>query len=128
MNILFLILAALAALVHIYIFYLETFAWTKPAAQRVFGTTQKFATTTKELAVNQGVYNGALAVVVLVGVVLFIIGKNDIGTSLILAGTGVMALAATYLFATSPDKRSAAVKQIIFPLTTIVVGVLISLL
>ena len=56
------ILVALVALEHIYILYLEMFAWTTPRTQRIFGITPAFAQESKALAANQGLYNGFLAV------------------------------------------------------------------
>lgn len=55
------IMIGLVALIHIYILWLEMFAWTT-RAPRVFKTIPKdlFAPT-KTLAANQGLYNGFLA-------------------------------------------------------------------
>lgn len=55
------ILVAVVALEHLYILYLEMFAWTKPGTLRTFGTTPQFAEESKSLAANQGLYNGFLA-------------------------------------------------------------------
>jgi putative membrane protein len=52
---------ALIALLHLWFLLLEMFLWTKPAGQRAFGLTPEFATQTKTLAANQGLYNGFLA-------------------------------------------------------------------
>lgn len=128
MDIAFLVLASLAALLHVYIFVLETFLWTKPAAQNVFGTTEQFAQATKEMAANQGVYNGALAVLVLIGAGVTITGNTTVGHSLMLAGVSVMTIAAIYLFASSPNKRSAAIKQLVLPLSSLIVYCLLVVL
>ncbi|MBX0327215.1 DUF1304 domain-containing protein [Oscillochloris sp. ZM17-4] len=56
-----LILVGLVAIEHIYILYLEMFAWTTPRVRRIFGTTSAFAEESKALAANQGLYNGFLA-------------------------------------------------------------------
>lgn len=55
------ILIALVAAIHLYIFVLEVFLWTKPAGRRAFGLTPEFAEATKTLGANQGLYNGFLA-------------------------------------------------------------------
>lgn len=55
------ILIALVALIHIYIVWLEMFAWDKPQGMKAFGSTPEFAKATKVLAANQGLYNGFLA-------------------------------------------------------------------
>ena len=40
---------------------LEVFFWDKPLGRRTFGLTPEFATASKALAANQGLYNGFLA-------------------------------------------------------------------
>lgn len=55
------LVAALVALLHVYILVLEMFLWDKPAGLRAFGQTQAAATASKVLAANQGLYNGFLA-------------------------------------------------------------------
>ena len=56
-----LVLAALLALLHVYILVLEMFFWTKPLGRRAFGLKADFAEQSKALAANQGLYNGFLA-------------------------------------------------------------------
>ena len=51
----------LIALLHIYILVLEMFLWTTPRGLRSFDLTPGFASETKVLAANQGLYNGFLA-------------------------------------------------------------------
>jgi putative membrane protein len=55
------VVVALIGLLHVYILVLEMFLWDKPAGRRAFGQTREFATATKVLAANQGLYNGFLA-------------------------------------------------------------------
>jgi putative membrane protein len=55
------ILVALIALEHVYILYMEMFAWTTPRVMKTFGATKDFAEASKTLAANQGLYNGFLA-------------------------------------------------------------------
>lgn len=65
------ILAVLAALIHVFFFYLESIAWTKPSTWKTFGlASQEEAEITKGLALNQGYYNLFLAIGVIVGVAL----------------------------------------------------------
>jgi putative membrane protein len=56
-----LIATALIAVLHVYILVLEMFLWDTPRGRKVFGTTPEFATASKTLAANQGLYNGFLA-------------------------------------------------------------------
>ena len=108
-------LAGIAALVHVFIFYLESVAWTTPRARDTFGLTEQQAEATKEMAFNQGFYNLFLAVVTGVGIGVFAAGRPDVGSALVFAGAGSMVAAATVLFLSSPDKRSAALKQGLMP-------------
>jgi putative membrane protein len=55
------VVIALVGLLHVYILVLEMFLWDQPAGRRAFGQTREFATATKVLAANQGLYNGFLA-------------------------------------------------------------------
>ncbi|GIE33919.1 membrane protein [Actinoplanes italicus] len=55
------VLAAIVALIHVYIAVLEMFLWTKPQGRKAFGFTPEFAEQTKVLGLNQGLYNGFLA-------------------------------------------------------------------
>lgn len=55
------ILILLVALLHAYFLYLEMFLWDRPKGMKTFGTTQEFATSSKALAANQGLYNGFLS-------------------------------------------------------------------
>jgi len=69
MEVLTLIVVALVALEHVYIFVLEMFLWTKPKAMKVFGLTQEEANNTKMVAANLGLYNGFLAAGLLWGLI-----------------------------------------------------------
>lgn len=54
------ILVALVALLHLYFLILEMFLWDQPFGRKTFGLTAEFATQSKALAANQGLYNGFL--------------------------------------------------------------------
>ena len=70
------IFAGLAALLHVYIFVMESLTWTSARTRATFGTTQEEAETTKLLAFNQGFYNLFLAIVTAVGVVAICHGAH----------------------------------------------------
>ena len=55
------VLVGLVALIHCYIVVLEMVLWDKPFGRKVFGNSAEFATASKVLAANQGLYNGFLA-------------------------------------------------------------------
>lgn len=104
-----------AAALHVVIFYLESFAWTSDGALKAFNMTREEAENTQEMAFNQGFYNLLLAIEVFVGVFLMAT-RNPAGKPLITFAVFSMFCAAVLLYITSPDKRSAAIKQAVFPL------------
>lgn len=110
-----LVIASLAALIHVYIFWLESFAWTRPRGLATFGMTAEQANATKELAFNQGFYNLFLAVVTIAGVVTTAVGREDAGVALIIAGCGSMVAAGLVLLISSPAKARAAMVQLVTP-------------
>ncbi len=115
-----LVFAALAALLHVYIFVMESLTWTSPRTRATFGTTQEEAETTKLLAFNQGFYNLFLAVVTAIGIVAMCLGHTAVGAALVFAGVGSMLAASAVLLASSPDKARAAITQGAFPLVAVV--------
>lgn len=110
-----LIVAGLAALLHVYIFVMESLTWTSPRTRATFGLSEQQAVDTKELAFNQGFYNLFLAIVTAVGIGAIALGYKGIGLALCYAGIGSMAAAALVLLLSSPDKARAAITQGIFP-------------
>ncbi len=113
-----LVLAGVAALLHVYIFVLESLRWTQPRTREIFGTTRAEAETTRTLAFNQGFYNLFLAVVTVAGIVLAALGSAA-GPVLLIAGTGSMLAAALVLVASSPARARAAAVQGTAPLLTL---------
>lgn len=116
-----LLFAGLAAVLHVYIFVLESLRWTAPRTRAVFGTTAEEAQTTKELAFNQGFYNLFLAVVTVIGIAIMVGGHRGVGAGLVFAGVGSMLAAALVLLTSSPDKARAAVTQGALPFVAVVV-------
>ncbi|WP_445169966.1 DUF1304 domain-containing protein [Mycolicibacterium sp. Dal123E01] len=119
-----LVFAGLAALLHVYIFTMESLTWTSPRTRKTFGTTAEEAETTKLMALNQGFYNLFLAIISTVGIVAIAQGCTGIGAALVFAGVGSMLAAAVVLLASAPDKARAAVTQGAFPLVAVVLLVL----
>ncbi len=115
-----LVFAALAALLHVYIFVMESLTWTSPRTRATFGTTEAEAETTKLLAFNQGFYNLFLAVITGVGIIAVALGHRGIGAALVFAGVGSMAAAAVVLVASDRAKARAAATQGTFPAIAIV--------
>jgi len=115
-----LVFAALAALLHVYIFVMESLTWTSARTRATFGTTAEEAETTKLLAFNQGFYNLFLAIVSGIGIAAMFTGHRDVGAALVFAGVGSMAAAAVVLLLSARDKARAAVTQGLFPVIAIV--------
>lgn len=119
-------LTGLAAVLHVYIFWMESLAWTKPATRKVFGISAEQAEQTRELAFNQGFYNLFLAIATGVGIVLYALDSDVfddarvVGATLVFTGAGSMVAAGVVLLLSSPDKASAALKQLVIPLLGIV--------
>ncbi len=55
------IAVGIVALIHVYILVLEMFLWESKTGLRTFNISKDFAAATRELAANQGLYNGFLA-------------------------------------------------------------------
>ncbi|QLL09442.1 DUF1304 domain-containing protein [Mycobacterium vicinigordonae] len=115
-----LVFAALAAILHVYIFVMESLIWTSPRTRATFGTTAEEAETTKLLAFNQGFYNLFLAIVTGIGIAATLMGQRSVGSALVFAGVGSMAAAAVVLLVSARDKARAAVTQGLFPMIAIV--------
>ena len=98
------VLAILVALEHLYIMFLETIATSSKSTSRVFGISidQLKSKTISKLLKNQGVYNGLIAVLLLVAVWQ----QNLLWTRLLL---GYVVLVALYGSLTS--KPSIILKQ-----------------
>ncbi len=115
-----LVFAGLAALIHGYIFVLESVRWTNPRTWRIFGiASQADADTLKPMAYNQGFYNLFLAIGIVVGMLLLPPGRPA-GLALIFMGTASMVLAALVLISTGRSNARPAAIQGLLPLLAIV--------
>jgi putative membrane protein len=117
------VLAGLAALVHVYIFVLESLRWEDPRTRAIFGTSADLATATRPLAYNQGFYNLFLAIGAAVGIAL---AGADRGASVALVAftTGSMVAAALVLVTSDRSKARAALVQGALPaLALVLLGV-----
>ena len=120
-----LIFALLAALLHVFIFTMESITWTKPATWKRFSvTSQADAETTKPLAYNQGFYNLFLAIGALIGIIAVAMGAPQVGWTLVFSCCGSMLLAALVLAASGKKYLRPAVLQGTTPLLAVVLGVL----
>ena len=108
-----LVLAGLGALVHVYIFWLETVAF-DTAGRRAFGVSVADAATMRPWAFNQGFYNLFLAIGTTVGIAISN-SNRDAGLALVLLGVGSMLAAAVVLISSDRSNARGAVVQGMFP-------------
>lgn len=116
------VFVGLAALIHVYIFYMESITWTTPGTWRRFGIrNQEDADTIQPMAYNQGFYNAFLAVGALAGIILASSPTlHQAGIALELFTSLSMVLAATVLVISSPRLARAAALQGALPLIGLV--------
>jgi putative membrane protein len=111
------VVVGLAALLHVYIFWMESVGWTRPEVWKRFGVAdQAAADTTRPMAYNQGFYNLFLGLGAILGIVLLATGHESAGRTLMLFCTGSMVAAAAVLTTTGPGYLRAALTQGTVPL------------
>ena len=111
-------LVLLPALIHLYIFVLESFLWGKPRTNQVFGLRPADVEATRALAFNQGVYNLLLAAGVLAGWSLWMgvpaFDKGPFAGQVLLAfSLGSIAVAGMTLLASSPKLWRSSLIQLV---------------
>jgi putative membrane protein len=114
------VFAALAALLHVLFFAYESVLFERPEVHARFRTRSEDVPTVKPWAYNQGFYNLFLAIGTLVGVVIALVGPEDVGLALILFGCGSMLGAAVVLIAGDRRMARAAATQGLFPALAVV--------
>ena len=111
-------LVLLPAVIHLYIFVLESFLWGKPRTIAEFGLRPADVEAPRPLAFNQGVYNLLLAAAVLVGWSLWmgfpVFDKGPFaGQVLMVYGLGSIAVAGLTLLASAPRLWKSALIQLL---------------
>ncbi|WJL95853.1 DUF1304 domain-containing protein [Microbacterium sp. ET2] len=115
-----LVFAAIAALIHVYIFMLESLTWTSARTRKTFGVRSvEEAQATKAMAFNQGFYNLFLAVSTLLGIVLVAAGVTTVGATLVFVGTGSMVAAGVVLVLSNRRMLGPAAVQAVPPLIAV---------
>lgn len=116
------VFVGLAALIHLYIWVLESILWKRPSTWRTFGLrSQEDAETVRPMAFNQGFYNLFLAIGVKLGLLLlWAWGQPVVGITLVLFAAGSMVGAALVLILSSPKLARAAAIQGLAPLVGII--------
>ena len=97
------VFAFVAIAIHVYIWIIESFLWTKPKGRETFGMTEEFAESTKEMAANQGLYNLMLAWIAATGLLAFWFGSPAGGCGTHVRRPGLHAIAGVYLFLHLPE-------------------------
>lgn len=59
--------ATIVALIHVYIFVLESLIWDKPKTAKIFGLSKEQSIANQKFAFNQGFYNLFLALAIFIG-------------------------------------------------------------
>ncbi|HUS22726.1 MAG TPA: DUF1304 domain-containing protein [Aeromicrobium sp.] len=120
-----LVFAGLAALLHVYIWTMESLTWRKPATWKRFGVaSQEDAETQRSFAFNQGFYNLFLAIIAGLGIAHVASGRHaEAGWALVLAATASMLGAALVLRSCGKQYTRAAVLQGTFPLLALIASV-----
>jgi len=115
---------ALAALIHVYIFALESLRWRQPATWRIFGIRgQAEADILAPMAYNQGFYNLFLAIGAGVGLIV-LPSIEPAGLALIFLAAGSMLAAALVLLISDRSKLRPALVQGVAPLLGLLFAVL----
>ena len=114
-----------AALIHVYIFLLESFWWARESTRKTFGTTGETSEVTKSLAFNQGFYNLFLALMFAIGICLYAYRQHVAGITLLGAGAGSMFLASLVLILSDRSKARAALVQGTAPLLALLCLVIV---
>lgn len=111
------VFVALAALLHAYIFLMESVWWTRPSTWKRFGVAdQTAADVTKPMAYNQGFYNLFLGLGAALGLAVYWAGAIPVGKTLVLFTTACMVLAAAVLTTTGRGYLKPALVQGTLPL------------
>ena len=116
------VFVVIAAVIHLFIFFMESVQWSRPATWKRFGLkSQEDADTVKPMAFNQGFYNLFLAIGAAIGLILFASAQwTQGGLVLSLFACGSMLAAAAVLIISSPKLARAALIQGAAPLVAVV--------
>ena len=107
-----LVFAGLAALIHVYIFVLESLRFDQPSTWQVFGIKGAAeAAVMRPWADTQGLYHLFLAVGTAAGIGLTAGGNHESGLALVTFCCGSMVAAAAVLVSSDPAKARAAIVQ-----------------
>jgi len=120
-DVIALIAAIIAALVHVWFFVLESLWFMRPAVYRRFSIeSEADATVVRSFAFNQGFYNLFLAVGVAIGIALVALRNPAAGEAILLFACGSMIAAGVVLYLHNPRFLRAAAIQVVPPLIAVI--------
>jgi putative membrane protein len=126
MPIVAILAAAIAALVHVWFFVLESLLFERPTVFGRFGLrSAEDAAIVRPMAFNQGFYNLFLAIGIAVGLVLVATGQEAAGRAIVLFACACMVGAGIVLLATNRRFLTAAAIQAGPPLVALLVAFLL---
>lgn len=126
MPLLAVLAAAVAALVHVWFFALESLLFERPTVFRRFGLrSAEDAAVVRPMAFNQGFYNLFLAIGIAVGLVLVASGQEATGRPIVLFASACMVGAGAVLLATNRRFLTAAAIQAGPPLVALLASFLL---
>lgn len=131
MQILASVFTLVAIGIHFFIFYLEVFAFGTPKFQQTFKTKNEDHPILRAPFNNLGIYNGAIAIMTLIGLASFFAIPSSCegwAMGMMTCGLAIMLCAGAYLFITSPDKRRAACIQGLPPLFALIFWIITAIL
>jgi putative membrane protein len=105
------VLAIVAAVVHLWMFTMESIRFRRPEVHAMFEVGAKDVEVVRPWAFHQGWYNALLAGQMLAGLVAVHVGADAVGRALVLAGAASMLAASLALIAFDP--RRARIKGLI---------------
>lgn len=115
------LLTGLAAIIHIYIFMIESLLWGIPRTNKVFRITPEQADQNRLFAFNQGFYNLFLAIAAATGIALCLSGTITIGFTLMVYANFSMLGAAVVLIYSQRKLIRAALFQGLPPLLALII-------
>jgi len=119
-DVIALIAAIIAALIHVWFFVLESLWFMRPAVYRRFGIeSEEDARIVRSFAFNQGFYNLFLAAGVAIGIVLIAQRDPTSGEAVLLFACGSMIAAGVVLVLHNPRFARAAAIQVVPPLVAV---------
>ena len=117
--------AAVAALIHVWIFAMESLWFMRPSVHRRFGlATEEQARTVRSFAYNQGFYNLFLAAGVVIGLAHLVVGDFAVARALVLFSCGSMVAAGLVLVTHNRRYARAAALQIV-PALVAILGIVL---